>query len=310
MIAIWIAWAGVFVAGCFPMQEVGAQQPAVAAPQGVEPARDKPAGAEQQEGKREPFDPPGMLVLVGGGDYPEEARAAFAGFAGGSKARIVIVSTASESADTEGPEYWIEPWRKYQPESVEVVHTRDRAVADSEEFAAKFEQATGVWISGGDQAFLAAAYLNTRTQRAIEAVAGRGGAIGGTSAGAAIASRTMIADGREVPKMAEGFNLLQHAIVDQHFSQRSRETRLKKALEWHPGCVGIGIDEDTAVVFHRRSMKVIGPGAAHIHFAATTAHPATELTVRPGEDADWNSFLTMLDERVPQVPASGNAPDR
>lgn len=303
MLAFRLAMGGLFLlVGSLPSGWVEAVPQADAAPVGspdVGTTQIPPPPAVEAKGERfEPFAPNGAVVLVGGGDFPADARKRFMELAGNGKARLVVIPTASESAGTEEAEYWLEPWREFNPESLELLHTRDRAVADSEEFASRIEQASGVWISGGDQSRLAEAYLGTRTQTALEAVSGRGGVVGGTSAGAAIASRVMIAEGRETPKMAEGFNLLPGAIVDQHFTQRGRSTRLVKAVAANPACVGIGIDEDTAVVFRRRSMQVIGPGRVHLRFSATPHFPAAELEIAPGTAADWTTALRTNRERA------------
>src|SRR5690606_9814305 len=101
--------------------------------------------------------------------------------------------------------------------AVEILHTRDRAVADTPEFTEPLRRATAVWLSGGAQSRLAEAYGGTAVEREILAVLARGGAVGGTSAGAAIQSPTMIAGGNPVPEIAQGFALLPGTIVDQHF---------------------------------------------------------------------------------------------
>jgi cyanophycinase-like exopeptidase len=69
---------------------------------------------------------------------------------------------------------------------LEVLHTRDRAVADSDAFVAPLREARGVWFGGGRQWRLADAYLRTRTHAALDELLARGGVIGGTSAGATI----------------------------------------------------------------------------------------------------------------------------
>ena len=258
---------------------------------------------------REPYSPSGGLILVGGGEVSAEIRQRFFDLAGGPQAKIVVIPTASASADENEFDYWLEPWQKLVPLSVKIAHTRERAVADTAEFCADLEDATGIWISGGDQANLAEAYLSTRAARAIESLPQRGGVVGGTSAGAAIASRIMIAKGNDTPKMATGFDLLPGAIVDQHFSQRQRSGRLIKAVAKHPDCLGIGIDEDTAVVFQGRSMEVLGPGKVHLRFAATAHYPITKMELKPGQRNDWETLLRACRERfVAPFPVPNLAP--
>jgi cyanophycinase len=245
----------------------------------------------------EPFSPSGTLVICGGGSLPDVVRKLFVRAAGGEKAKIVIVPTASWYADKETDEYWIEDWLPFNFESITVLHTRDPKVADSDEFVRQIEAATGIWFSGGDQSRLSEVFLGTRAQKAFENVALRGGVIGGTSAGAAIASQVMIADGRKTPVIKEGLNLLPDAITDQHFSQRGRIKRLQIAVNQHPYRVGLGLDESTAVVVHGRSMRVFGDGNAHVVMAKTENAPALEMKLSPNEPYDWTTLVRQTRER-------------
>ena len=94
----------------------------------------------------------------------------------------------------------------------------------------------------------------------------------GTSAGASVMSGTMILEGEseESPKkysinMCPGLGLIENVVIDQHFSQRGRIGRLLTAIAENPGYLGIGIDEDTAIVVdERKIIKVIGNGAVYI----------------------------------------------
>jgi cyanophycinase len=254
-----------------------------------------------------PFRPLGGLVLVGGGGMPAEARSRFVEMAGGEAAKIVIIPTASAYADTETEAYWTEPWSEYRIHSIGVLHTRDRTVADSDEFCQKLELATGIWFSGGDQNRIAEAYLGTRAEQIIESLphrqvadgAGklRGGVVGGTSAGSAIASRIMIGGGREEPRLTTGLNLLPLGIVDQHFSQREREGRLLRAVQQHPEHIGIGIDERTAAVFRGRFMQVVGRGSVKIVMAGVADLPDYELSLPSGATADWTTLIRTNHER-------------
>jgi cyanophycinase len=253
----------------------------------------------------ETFSPSGGLMLVGGGSLPAEARERFIELAGGQQANIVVIPTASGTVEERDAEEWLEPWRAWEVRSLKSFHTRDRELAGSEEFCKVLQEATGIWISGGDQSKLSDAYLGTKAQEIIESLPLRGGVVGGTSAGAAIASHRMIAGGRTAPEMATGFNLLPQAIVDQHFTQRDRIGRLRLAVAEYPECVGIGIDEGTAVLFHHRSMAVIGPGKAHILLAQTPYFPARELAVTANTPADWTTLVRMNEERrLPEYPVS------
>lgn len=249
-----------------------------------------------------PLDPdwvPGALVIVGGGGMPEDATTAFMDLAGGSDARIVVIPTASEYADDPKEEAdYLKRWKDAGAASVTFLHTRDRARADSDEFVAPLREATGVWISGGDQSKVARAYLGTKAEREILAVRDRGGVIGGTSAGAAIQSRVMIAGGDATPEIGEGLDLLPDAIIDQHFLVRKRQPRLVEAVRMHPARFGLGIDEATAVVVKGREMRVVGKSSAVVALAASPVRPARTITLGSGDVADLITFRRAARERA------------
>ena len=228
--------------------------------------------ASAQELPRPPhIDPagiPGSLVIAGGGRLPPEIRETFVGLAGGGDARLVIVPTASGRADDpDAADGVLDPWRELGPASLAILHTRDRDEADSEAFLRPLRQATGVWFGGGQQSRIADAYLGTGVERELHELLRRGGVIGGSSAGAAIQSRTMIAGGHPEPTLATGFDLLPGAIIDQHFLARKRLPRLQRAVARHPDRFGIGIDESTAVVVRGRDLRVIGKSSATLVLA-------------------------------------------
>lgn len=201
----------------------------------------------------------GPLILVGGGKTPEAVRAKFFDLAGGAKARIVVIPTASASADDpKQAASFRDDWEKLKPTSVTILHTRDRKTADDPTFLKPLADATGVWFSGGDQSRLTAAYRGTLVEKALGGVRGRGGVLGGTSAGAAVQSEVMITGGRTEATTAPGFGWWPGTVVDQHFLKRDRVERLLGVLKQNPTLVGIGIDEGTAVVVRGDQVEVLG----------------------------------------------------
>jgi cyanophycinase len=200
----------------------------------------------------------GTLFICGGGKVPDAALARFVTQAGGANAQIVVITTASETADTEQVETRLEFWRKTPMAELTILHTRSREVADDPKFCEPLTTATGVWFIGGHQQRITEAYLGTRTEKAIKGVLKRGGVVGGTSAGAAIMSPVMIigAVGAQ-PETGRGFGFLEGTIVDQHFVKRRRENRLLTVLNSYPKLVGLGIDENTVLVVQGRTLSVI-----------------------------------------------------
>ncbi len=204
--------------------------------------------------------PTRSLVIVGGGGMPDAVRDRFVALAGGkSKARIVVIPTASVSADDPAEDAsFLDPWRKYEPATLDRLHTRSRERADDPSFTHVLDEATAVWFSGGDQTKLTAVYLQTGVERAIHALLARGGVVGGTSAGAAVMSEVMIEGGDPKAKVGRGFGFVTHAILDQHFLRRSRLNRLLGVLADHRNLVGLGIDEGTALVIEGERWSVVG----------------------------------------------------
>lgn len=245
------------------------------------PAQDGPTAVD-------PAGVAGARLLAGGGRLPAVLRERFVELAGGPTAHLVLVPTAGGTVDDDqAQERLTASWRRDFPQAtVTVLHTRDRAVADSAEFCAPLQRATGVWFGGGQQRRLADVYLDTRFERELAALCARGGVVGGTSAGTAIQTRTMIQEGRDPPVVARGFDLVPFAVVDQHFSQRERLPRLQTVLGLHHGLFGIGVDESTAVVVQGRQLSVLGEGTATLALPAVGDRPARTLVLRTGETAD------------------------
>jgi cyanophycinase len=206
----------------------------------------------------------GHLIVAGGGRLGPEIMDRFIELAGGSAASIVIVPTAGES--DEFAEDWAgyEVFRRAGVRNVTVLHTRDPRRADTEAFASTLRTATGVWIPGGRQWRLADAYLGTRTLRELFGVLDRGGVIGGSSAGASIQASYMVRGAVEgntimmAPGHERGFGFLRNAAVDQHLIARGREEDMLEVVERHPGLLGIGLDEGTAILVSGDRAEIIG----------------------------------------------------
>ena len=145
-----------------------------------------------------------------------------------------------------------------------VLHTRDRRVADTDEFAAPIRRAKGVFFPGGRQWRLVDSYLGTKTQRELEALLARGGIIAGTSAGATIQGSYLVRGAREGNQIMmasgyeEGFGFLRNVAVDQHLLKRNRQEDLVPVVTRFPQLLGIGIDEDTAILVTGNQFEVLG----------------------------------------------------
>src|SRR4051812_27416456 len=200
----------------------------------------------------------GSLVICGGGKLPNSVYDRFMGLAGGSQARIVHIPTASSDRSLPDAVDGMKRWLDAGAASVQVLHARSRAEANDPAFSRFLKEATAVWLGGGDQVQLSASYVDTEVERQLMALLARGGVIGGTSAGAAIMTRVMIAGGKTEATEGRGFDLLPGSVIDQHFLKRNRMERLLGMLTAHPRLVGFGIDEGTALVLRDGRVSVVG----------------------------------------------------
>ncbi len=204
----------------------------------------------------------GSLIIGGGGTLPDAIYDRFVQLAGGAAGRLVLIPTASEDLGwLQKPDElvaYIDDWKQEGIPDVSILHTRDRDLANQEEFVAPLRTATAVWFGGGDQALLERAYVGTLVEREVHGIIARGGVVGGSSAGAAIQSRVMIRSGDDQPDIGKGLSLMPGAILDQHFLRRSRVNRLLKAVQRHPDLQGIGIDEGTAILVQGQQWEVLG----------------------------------------------------
>jgi cyanophycinase len=261
-------------------------------------------------GRIQPEGIKGSLLICGGGKLPEELTKRFVQTAGGQRAKIVVIPTASDGMTDEQIELLSEVWKKRGAMTVSVLHTTDRKRADSKEFVKPLTEATGVWFGGGSQSRIADAYLGTAVEQSLGDVLKRGGIIGGTSAGAAIMSRVMIANGNPQAEVRTGFDLLPGTVIDQHFLARNRKPRLLGVLKERSGLVGVGIDEGTALLVTGRRMRVVGESTVTILLPASRTRPVREILLKSGEFADLTALrraalaraLPTFPVKMPSVP--------
>lgn len=207
---------------------------------------------------------PGGSFVIAGGGTPAEAYRAFLQLAGGERAKIVVIPayliTPEEAAELASK------WQQRGARNVEILSAKERNECAQPRFVEPLQKATGVWLTGGDQLFLSEVYAGTAVETELTALLERNGVIGGTSAGASILSHTMIGQDRYDEHVFRGLGLLPDVIVDQHFLQRNRVQRLADVLAQHATNVGVGIDENTAMIVARKKndWRVIGDSYAMI----------------------------------------------
>ena len=227
----------------------------------------------------------GTLVVDGGGTT-EVVKNLFVERAGGSKARLVVIPTAASSIRFGEEKIILDPdWPRDRPEwkayevylkkwfgvvDVIVIHTRDRKIANSKEFAAPVQNATGVFLGAGNAGRLAGAFLGTRTLNELEALLARGGVIFGSSSGAIIQGSFTVRGRPDKPLLMaagheRGFAFMKNVAINPHLTQAKRDNELINVIDAHPKLLGIGIDEDAALIVEGNRFEVIGTGRVAIY---------------------------------------------
>lgn len=191
---------------------------------------------------------------------------------GGTGARIAVITSASSIPLEVGANY-VEAFGRLGARNIDVLDIRERADVKPD-MIKRLAKADGVMMSGGNQLrlttiFGGTAFLELMKRRYHEEA---GFVIAGTSAGAMCMSSTMIYQGHSSSglvkgsvKMTTGASLIQDVIIDSHFVERGRFSRLSQAVASNPNAIGIGLGEDTGVVITNADMlETIGSGQVMI----------------------------------------------
>jgi cyanophycinase len=194
-----------------------------------------------------------MLVVDGGPEASTAIARRFIELARGPGAKIVLIL----SSDAAVPDAAIREFYRHRfgPLCCTILHTTDRAVADSADFVAPLRDATGVWMTGGKPSALTDIYWHTSTERALHAVLNRGGVVGGSSAGALIqGSRTPTA------QPERGFAFLRNTLIMPHLNRGRARDMLVTEISASGTLIGLGVSEQTAALVSGDSLEVIGEG--------------------------------------------------
>ena len=217
----------------------------------------------------------GKLLIIGGAEDRQNEKEILKNFielSGGIHAKLKFILAASSEPASVWASY-SNAFKQLGATDIEPIALLSREDAHNPDVVSNILAADGIFMTGGDQNRLMAEIWETPAFRAIHQVFHiKGICIAGTSAGAAVMSRQMIAQGqapiiteKDVVSFDIGLGLVSMAIIDQHFSQRRRLTRLLSALAQRPDLLGVGIDENTGLVITvNESIEVIGAGAVTI----------------------------------------------
>jgi len=210
----------------------------------------------------------GHVIVIGGAEDKVRERVILSRFvklAGGEDARVAVISTASSLGPLAG-EMYRRVFGELGVSHVDPIHTTTRAQCADPAAVRTVKEATGIFLTGGNQLRLSSTIGGTPLAQAVVRRHREGAVVAGTSAGASAMSTHMVAFGasgatpkQRMVQMAAGLGILPGVIIDQHFEQRNRIGRLLAIIAQNPSLIGIGVDEDTAaVVAPNRVLEVIG----------------------------------------------------
>lgn len=241
---------------------------------------------------------PGVLIVIGGRERKEGERTILKEFARRLDGGKLVIATVASSE----PEGYFDAYREafegLGPSELVELYIEDRAQAFEDGKRALLDGAAGVFFTGGDQLRITSQLGDTPLERRIHELHAQGAVIAGTSAGASVMSDTMLVRGAGAEshrvgdlQMAAGLGLVHDVVIDQHFAERGRIGRLLAAVSQNPRVLGIGIDEDTAIVLEGGRFTVIGSGAVTI----LDGHGITHSNIA---DAEPDRVLTLFDARL------------
>jgi len=209
----------------------------------------------------------GYLVIIGGAEDKKGRREILSEFMRlcGERPTIGIITSATKEPAESGKNYE-DIFTSLGAAKVIKLLVQDRTEANSDSALEDLRQCDGVFFTGGDQLRITTIIGGTKFANKLKELYKRGAVIAGTSAGASVMSETMITSGNDddaakkcTLKMAPGLALIDKVVIDQHFAQRGRIGRLITAIAQNPEMLGVGIDEDTAIVVTpNNELEVIG----------------------------------------------------
>jgi cyanophycinase len=242
----------------------------------------------------------GTLVIVGGGGADDSIIKRFIELAGGNDVPIIVIPTAEGSEIYDENSGEADKIRMLGATNVRVLHTTDRNIANSDSFVMPLINAKAVWFGGGRQWRLVDAYKNTLTEKMLWKVIERGGVIGGTSAGATIQGSFLARGDTKNNQIMmgdheEGFGFLKNVAIDQHVMARNRQFDMFDILKHRPELLGIGIDENTAIIVRGNQFEVIGESYVIVYDGTFWSREGSDLKNLP-EKAELFYFLRNGDK--------------
>ncbi len=234
----------------------------------------------------------GTLIVIGGGNLDSTIFQEFKKYAGGDSSRIVVIPTAlpDDYLLKDSAMFHIKKgFEKYGFGKVTILHTRDTAIANNEEFIEPIKTATGLYFLGGRQWRIADGFLNTKAHKEMFNLLDRGGVIAGSSAGATIQGSYLARGDTKNNQIMmgdheEGLGFISNIAIDQHVLARNRQFDMFDILKERPELLGIGLDENTAIVVCGDEFKVIGASYVTIYDGTYWSREGSSLKNLPSEE--------------------------
>lgn len=216
----------------------------------------------------------GNLIIIGGAEDKKgecEILRDVVKKSNNEKGPLVLL-TAATDLPKEVSEDYKRTFKRIGYDNVRTIDVQNRQDVNNLEYCKTIENCSSVFFTGGDQLKITSLLGGTNLYNSLKKAYDQGTVIVGTSAGASCICSTMIVSGidEDSPKkctikMAPGLNLIGGVLIDQHFAQRGRIGRLLNAVAQNPGIIGIGIDENTAVIFEGSStFRILGSGGVTV----------------------------------------------
>jgi cyanophycinase len=240
----------------------------------------------------------GVLIAIGGHEDKDGERVILKEVASRVRDGVLVLATVASHQPEGYRDMYEKAFADLGVKDLRELYVNERCETSDPEKLAVFDGAAAVFFTGGDQLRISSQVGDTPVEARVREVLERGGLVAGTSAGASMMSETMLVRGSNQESyrigdlhMAPGLGLVRDMIIDQHFAERGRIGRLLGAVAHNPRVLGVGIDEDTAVIIERGKMRVIGRGAIYVVDGADVSHSNVA-------EADADQALSMHDVRL------------
>lgn len=240
----------------------------------------------------------GHLIIIGGAEDKDGDRLILKEIAERNAGGKMVVITAASEVPLELWLLYDQLFKGLGVKKIEHLAVDQPEKARDPHLLSILSQAKTVFFTGGDQLKITSKIGGTEIEKFIIELYHRGGIIAGTSAGASVMGQIMLVGGENSEShkvgnwmMAPGLGLAGGMIIDQHFAQRGRIGRLLGAVALNPGILGIGVDEDTAIVIEDDSFRVVGRNAVYV----VDGHGVTYTNI---SEASADQTMSMHDVKL------------